>query len=116
MLFALETRRFGALSLHMDPFLTLSCRFIYIPQHGPGTASLNVAVAAALVLHHYALWAGYGERERSGYKYVVAERPAHREGKRGVVPLVSLEGVPSLLTTVGASDDCRALCRLSPSP
>jgi hypothetical protein len=37
---------------------------VYIQQYGAGTASLNVAVAASIVLHHFALWAGYGERER----------------------------------------------------
>jgi tRNA C32,U32 (ribose-2'-O)-methylase TrmJ len=47
--------------------------FIYISQYGPGTASLNVAVAASIVLHTYALWAGYGEREREGNKYMVPE-------------------------------------------
>jgi len=61
-------------------------RFVYIPQHGAGTASLNVAVAGSLVLHHFALWAGYGEREREGYKFVVAERP-QRTHRRGTVPL-----------------------------
>ena len=30
--------------------------FVYIRQHGPGTASLNVAVAASIVMHHFALW------------------------------------------------------------
>mmetsp|Transcript_34807 Transcript_34807/g.77387 ORF Transcript_34807/g.77387 Transcript_34807/m.77387 type:complete len:211 (+) Transcript_34807:59-691(+) len=57
--------------------------FVYIPQHGPGTASLNVAVAASIVLHHFALWAGYAEREREGFKFVVAERPT-RTRPRGV--------------------------------
>ena len=38
------------------------------------------------MLHHFALWAGYGEREREGYKFVVAERP-QRTHKRGTVPL-----------------------------
>lgn len=27
--------------------------FIYIPQYGVGTASLNVTVAASIVLHHF---------------------------------------------------------------
>ncbi|CAB1117421.1 unnamed protein product [Ectocarpus sp. CCAP 1310/34] len=30
--------------------------FVYISQHGGGTASLNVAVAASIVLHRYAGW------------------------------------------------------------
>jgi len=28
--------------------------FVYIPQYGCGTASLNVTVAASIVLHHFA--------------------------------------------------------------
>jgi hypothetical protein len=49
-------------------------KFVYIPQYGPGTASLNVAVACSIVLHHYALWAEYEERARQGEKFVVAEK------------------------------------------
>ena len=60
--------------------------FVYIPQYGPGTASLNVAAAAAIVLHHYALRAGYKERERQGNKFVVGERP-QRTAPRGCAPL-----------------------------
>ncbi len=55
---------------------------VYIPQHGPGTASLNVAVAASIVLHHFAVWAGYAERPRAGAKFDVAERPL-RTSRRG---------------------------------
>lgn len=44
--------------------LALCDGFVYIPQYGAGTASLNVAVAASIVLHHFALWAGYRERAR----------------------------------------------------
>lgn len=64
--------------------------FVYIPQHGPGTASLNVTVAASIVLHHFAVWAGYPEREREGAKFVVARRP-QRTTPRGVVPLTPEE-------------------------
>lgn len=42
--------------------------FVYIPQYGSG-ASLNVNVAAAIVLHHYALWAGRVENVRQGQKF-----------------------------------------------
>lgn len=42
--------------------------FVYIPQYGAGTASLNVACAASIVLHHFAVWAGFQERQREGYK------------------------------------------------
>lgn len=33
--------------------------FVYIPQYTEKTASLNVAVAAGIIFHHFALWAGY---------------------------------------------------------
>ncbi|XLR58313.1 hypothetical protein S83_008985, partial [Arachis hypogaea] len=48
--------------------------FVYIPQYGGGTASLNVNVTASIVLHHFGVWAGFGERSRDGNKFVVAER------------------------------------------
>jgi len=64
--------------------------FVYIPQHGIGTASLNVAVATSIVLHHYALWAEYPERIRQGQKYVVGERP-QRKAPRGFVPYTEAE-------------------------
>ncbi|KAL3828843.1 hypothetical protein ACJIZ3_017645 [Penstemon smallii] len=51
--------------------------FIYIPQYGGGTASLNVTVAASIVLHHFAVWAGFPERTREGNKFVVAEKQAN---------------------------------------
>jgi tRNA G18 (ribose-2'-O)-methylase SpoU len=31
--------------------------FVIIPQYGGGTASLNVTVAASIVMHTFALWA-----------------------------------------------------------
>ncbi|XP_042516427.1 putative TrmH family tRNA/rRNA methyltransferase [Macadamia integrifolia] len=49
--------------------------FVYIPQYGCGTASLNVTVAASIVLHHFGVWAGFLERTRDGNKFVVADRP-----------------------------------------
>ncbi|KAI0504335.1 hypothetical protein KFK09_015287 [Dendrobium nobile] len=49
--------------------------FVYIPQYGCGTASLNVTVAASIVLHHFGAWAGFAERSRNGNKFSVAERP-----------------------------------------
>lgn len=52
--------------------------FVYIPQYGPGTASLNVTVAASIVLHHFAVWACFPERARSGGKFLVADRSAAR--------------------------------------
>ena len=64
--------------------------FVYIPQYGGGTASLNVAVAASIVLHQFAVWAGYTERSRHGFKFDVAERPKRRD-RRGHVPLTAEE-------------------------
>lgn len=58
--------------------------FVYIRQYGAGTASLNVTVAASIVMHHFGLWAGYEERGREGEKYVLAERRV-KEGKRGML-------------------------------
>ncbi|KAI5057630.1 hypothetical protein GOP47_0027645 [Adiantum capillus-veneris] len=53
--------------------------FIYIAQYGGGTASLNVAVAASIVLHHFAVWAGFPERSRDGHKFNVADRPSRQQ-------------------------------------
>lgn len=54
--------------------------FVYIRQFGQKTASLNVAVAAGIVLHHWALWAGLHEAQREGFKYVVSDKqPVVRE-------------------------------------
>jgi tRNA C32,U32 (ribose-2'-O)-methylase TrmJ len=55
--------------------------FVYIPQYGCGTASLNVTVAASIVLHQFGVWAGFAERSRDGNKFVVAERPV-KQGRR----------------------------------
>ncbi|OAE35345.1 hypothetical protein AXG93_3546s1030 [Marchantia polymorpha subsp. ruderalis] len=52
--------------------------FVYIPQCGAGTASLNVTVAGSIVLHHFSVWAGFAERKREGHKFVVSERPVRR--------------------------------------
>tara|TARA_B100000780_G_C21058037_1_gene425176 strand:- start:345 stop:1124 length:780 start_codon:yes stop_codon:yes gene_type:complete len=46
-------------------------RYVYIPHHGNGTASLNVTVASSIIFQHYATWAGYEEREFEGQKMVV---------------------------------------------
>ena len=39
-------------------------QFVYIPQYGNGTHSLNVGVAAAIVLHRFASWARFRELAR----------------------------------------------------
>jgi hypothetical protein len=56
--------------------------FVYIPQYGAGTASLNVTVAASIILHNFAVWARFPEAGRAGEKFVVGERP-QRSGARG---------------------------------
>ena len=53
--------------------------FVYIPHYGNGTASLNVAGAASIVFHQFALWANYKEREREGHKFIVDK--SQRRGK-----------------------------------
>jgi SpoU rRNA Methylase family len=63
--------------------MALCDSFVYIRQFGSGTASLNVAVASSIILHHFALWAGFKERDREGFKFVVAERQ-NRSTKRGI--------------------------------
>lgn len=49
-------------------------KFVFIPQNrggdaGQGSASLNVACAAAVVLHAFSLWAGFEEARRAGEKF-----------------------------------------------
>eukprot|EP00948_MAST-09A_sp_MAST-9A-sp1_P004137 g4137.t1 len=44
--------------------------FTYIPQVGGGAASLNVTVAASICFHHFAYWADFPERKRTGEKFV----------------------------------------------
>ena len=48
-----------------------SGRFVYIPQFSGATASLNVCVAGAIVLHHFAVGAGLAEQGREGGKFLV---------------------------------------------
>ena len=83
----------------LSPALIAACDYlVYIPHTGRGTASLNVACAAAVVLHAYAAWAGAPEAEREGGKYVVAPRPQRtaprgvrkRGGGKGGVPFFNL--------------------------
>jgi len=64
--------------------MALCDSFVYITQYGSGTASLNVTVATTVVLHHFALWAGYHEHSRDGFKYVVGPKP-QRTHSRGMV-------------------------------
>ncbi|XVF38609.1 hypothetical protein REPUB_Repub20aG0117100 [Reevesia pubescens] len=56
--------------------------FVYIPQYGGGTASLNVTVAASIVLHHFGVWAGFSERIRDGNKFAVAVKPIKQVSRK----------------------------------
>lgn len=55
--------------------------FVYIPQYTNKTASLNVAVAASIVFHHFALWANYKEHNRVGFKYEEADEYSKKMGE-----------------------------------
>eukprot|EP00040_Diaphanoeca_grandis_P042310 m.264674 g.264674 ORF g.264674 m.264674 type:complete len:308 (-) comp57525_c0_seq1:75-998(-) len=71
--------------------------FVYIPQHGQGTASLNVTIATSIVLYQFATWAKYAEAPRKGYKFVEAPRPDRINKKNRAVavaapPLNAAEG------------------------
>ena len=53
---------------------------VYIPQYGRGTASLNVATAASIVLHHFAEWAKYPNHTAvEGFKFVVDESKVRQD-------------------------------------
>lgn len=56
--------------------------FVFVPQTrgGGGSASLNVACAASVVLQAYCIWAGYPEAQRKGEKFVAVpgEDEPHR--------------------------------------
>ena len=40
--------------------------FVYISQHGGGTASLNVTVAASIILHRFAAWRAHDVSDGDG--------------------------------------------------
>jgi tRNA G18 (ribose-2'-O)-methylase SpoU len=44
---------------------------VYIPQYSNKTGSLNVAIAASIIFHHFGLWAGYKEASYTDEKYNV---------------------------------------------
>ena len=46
--------------------LQICDHLVYIPQHSAATASLNINAAAAVALHHFALWASLSEAPRDG--------------------------------------------------
>lgn len=64
--------------------LAVCDEFVYIPQYSGHTASLNVAVAASIVLQYFAVWACYPEqpREMEGRKFVVSASRGKLEAYR----------------------------------
>lgn len=54
----------GLLPKQMD----MCDKLIYVPQHGTA-GSLNVNVAGAIVLHHFAQWAEFEEMPREGHQF-----------------------------------------------
>jgi len=70
----------GNESAGLTPAHKAACdAFAYVPQYGAGTASLNVAAATAIALHHAAAAAGLAEAPRDAGgadKFAVARPPA----------------------------------------
>ena len=68
---------------------SLCDHFVYIPQYGNGTASLNVSTATAIVLHHFSWWAGYTEQKRENnrdkYEVHVPHYTAENPDPKGVI-------------------------------
>lgn len=64
--------------------ISLCDHFVYIPQFSKGTASLNVNVAASIVMHHFSTWAGYEEapREEDRAKFVVESFETGKDRER----------------------------------
>ena len=57
-------------------------KLIYVPQHGTAV-SLNVNVAGAIVLHHFAQWAEFTEAPRAGHQFQ-GPPPNHQEFREEV--------------------------------
>ena len=59
---------------------SLCDHFVYIPQYGNGTASLNVVCAATVVLSIFGSWAGSQEQPRAAGrdKFELVELPPKR--------------------------------------
>lgn len=63
-------------------------QLVYIPQYSSGTASLNVASAAAIVLHQFACWAKFPPAEIKGQKYIVDETQQLNQGHWSVTKAI----------------------------
>merc|ERR1711920_903948 len=62
-----------------DKQLAVCDFFVYIPQYSNSTASLNVLVAGSIIMHHFALFAGFQQAGISGYKFDVHECRGKKE-------------------------------------
>jgi tRNA(Leu) C34 or U34 (ribose-2'-O)-methylase TrmL len=63
---------FGEEGHGLSPHAKAVCdRYVYIPQYGNGTASLNVSNAAAIIFFHFAQWAKYVETKVEGEKFAI---------------------------------------------
>lgn len=59
----------------MHPAVAAKCdRFVYVPQFGNGTASLNIAVAGSIVFHEYASQMQFKQHPINGQKFIVDPR------------------------------------------
>jgi len=78
---------------------------VYIPQYGKGTASLNVATAAAIVLHHFAEWARYpAHTEVDGAKFRVDEAAVRTSAGRQLMQREAAEaGATGVASGAGAA-------------
>ena len=75
--------------------------FVYIPQYTDKTASLNVAIAGSIIFHHFALWAGYTEHGREGYKYEVSNYKTEEE--KSIVQYIKFDENDQL--TISSNND-----------
>eukprot|EP00668_Euglena_longa_P048061 GGOE01065115.1.p1 GENE.GGOE01065115.1~~GGOE01065115.1.p1 ORF type:complete len:197 (-),score=55.15 GGOE01065115.1:236-826(-) len=63
--------------------------FVYIPQYGSGTASLNVNVAGSIILHHFGIWANKHTACVEGNRYIVGDAsPVHKQALVSASPTV----------------------------
>ena len=75
---------------------------VYIPQFGRGTASMNVATAAAVVLHEFAQYANYPTHApMEGHKFVVDESLARQDAGKLLAQQEQQQGAASAAAAAG---------------
>jgi hypothetical protein len=89
--------------------------FVYIPQFGDGTASLNVSVAAAIVMHRFASWAKYEEHRRDDGvdKFTVSPLPDPKTRPRTAAELALREARAAAKAGTGAEEEVLSLASLA---